>query len=64
MKCGLIYFPAKKKRCCEECKGKAFYVLEGYEYICQSCEGRGYEMIDVSGDIETLKTMIGEKNGR
>jgi hypothetical protein len=62
MKCGnMIYFQGKKKMCCDACKGKAFYILEGYEYICNVCDGLGYKLIDVNIDIETLITMIKDK---
>ena len=50
----MIYFEGKKKIKCKECGGKAFNIVEGYEYICNKCEGIGYMLKTVLVDIETL----------
>ena len=57
----MIYFEGKKKIKCKTCKGTAFYVLEGYEYICNDCEGIGYKLKTVLVDIETLAKKIGDR---
>ena len=57
----MLYFKGCKKIKCKDCKGKAFYVLEGYEYICNSCSGLGYSLKEVLVDMETLAKKIGER---
>ena len=60
----MIYFKGTKKIKCKHCKGRAFYVLEGYEYICSDCDGLGYNLKEVLVDMETLAKKIGDINGK
>ena len=57
----MIYFPGKKRIRCKECKGRGFFIIEKYEYICVACKGKKTKTIDVLVDIETLAIKIGEK---
>lgn len=57
----MIYFEGKRKIKCKVCKGTAFYLLEGWEYICQECEGLGYKMKTVLVDFETLANKLEKK---
>jgi len=61
----MIYFPGKKIIKCRACKGRGYSLIEGYEYICNSCGGKKKETRDVLVDIETLVTKIEDKiNGK
>jgi len=60
----MIYFKGTKRIKCESCKGRAFYVLEGYEYICNVCKGMGFKLKEVLIDMETLAQKLGDINGK
>ena len=57
----MIYFPGKKIIKCRVCRGRGYTLVDGYEYICNSCSGTKKETRDVLIDIETLAIKIGEK---
>ena len=60
-----IRLPGKRLIKCKPCGGAGFTLIEGYEYICNSCGGKKKETRDVLVDIETLATKIEEKiNGK
>ena len=50
----MIYLEAIKTIKCNECKGRGYYLLEGYEYICSYCKGTKRIKKKVLMDIETF----------
>ena len=57
----MIYFEGKRKTKCDSCKGKAFHLVEGWEYICNDCGGLGYKLKTVLVDMETLANKLEKK---